>query len=269
MLIRVGFNIVTSFTAFTPAVLMLYMHPSRKPVIKKPDCIVTNPAILLNEYTDSFGNRCARFSAPPGPLSFYNDALVEDSGNANFIDEDARQLDIEELPSDTLQYLLGSRYCEVDLMGDIAWELFGKVPQGRDRVRAVADWVHHNTRFDYKLARKTRTALETYKERVGVCRDFTHLALTFFRCLNIPARYATGYLGDIGVEPLPFPMDFSSWAEVYLSGTWYIVDPRHNIPRIGHVPMAYGRDALDVALFTSFGQSTMEKFEVWTYEVSE
>lgn len=269
MLIRVGFNMVCNFPLATPAILMLYIHPSRSHTIKKQDCIITDPQVELKDYIDSFGNRCARMKIPQGRLVIKNDALVLDNGLPNFIDHEAKQHEIDELPSECLQFLLASRYCEVDLIGDIAWNLFGTITNSHEKVMAIADWVHNNIRFDYQQASKTRTALDTYKERVGVCRDFSHLAIAMFRALHIPARYATGYLGDIGIEPLPFPMDFSSWAEVYLGNKWYVVDPRHNIPRIGHVPIAYGRDASDVAIITTFGQNFLEKFEVWTYEIAD
>lgn len=267
MLIQVGCNLISSYPVKTHAILMLYLHPSLEKYVKKQDCIITDPIIPLVNFIDSFGNKCARIEIPKGGLSIRNEAIVSDSGIPNLIDSDAKQLTIAELPDYTLQFLLASRYCEVDLMGEIAWELFGGIPNGRAKTIAISNWVHSRISFDYKLARCTRTALETYTERVGVCRDFTHLAITLFRALHIPARYATGYLGDIGIEPLPFSMDFSSWAEVYLSGKWHIVDPRHNIPRIGYIPMAYGRDASDVALITTFGDHSLDKFEVWTNEL--
>lgn len=269
MLIRVGYNLISSSPVTTPAVLMLNLHLSLEQLIKKQDRIITDPAVPLNLFVDSFGNKCARLKLPPGGLIIHNDAVVEDSGIPNFIDPDATQMEIEDLPTATLQFLLASRYCEVDLLGDLAWELFGGIANGREKVLKISDWVHNHVRFDYQLARSTRTALETYEERIGVCRDFTHLAITLCRALHIPARYATGYLGDIGIEPLPFPMDFSSWAEVYLSGKWHIIDSRHNIPRIGYIPIAYGRDASDVALLTTFGENFLEKFEVWTYEIDK
>lgn len=269
MLIRAGYDLICNFPLATPTIFMLYVHPSREHLLKKEDYILTEPAIPIINYVDYFGNRCARMRVPAGRLQLRNEIIVLDSGTPNVIDEAAKPLPVDELPAEVLPFLLASRYCEVDLMGDIAWELFGKMPNNLEKVHAIADWVHHNIRFDYQLARRTRTALETYHERVGVCRDFTHLAIALYRALHIPTRYATGYLGDIGIEPLPFPMDFSSWAEVYLSGAWYVVDPRHNIPRIGHIPIAYGRDAADVAIMTSFGQNFLEKFEIWTDEVAE
>jgi transglutaminase-like putative cysteine protease len=179
----------------------------------------------------------------------------------------AREISVEDLPDQTLLYLLSSRYCEVDLLSNTAAELFGGLPRGWRRVQAVCDWVHDHLTFGYQHARSTRTALEAYHERTGVCRDFQHLAITLCRCLNIPARYATGYLGDIGVPVMPLPMDFSAWFEVYLENRWWTFDARHNTPRIGRILIATGRDAADVAITTSFGTACLRKFEVFTDEV--
>ncbi len=220
-------------------------------------------------FFDGFGNHCARIMAPAGKVRIWDDAIVEDDGQPDPIDPNAIQHPVEELPPDLLVYLLGSRYCEVDRLSDVAWALFGDAPMGWGRVQAVCDWVHDNVQFGYEHARPTKTAYDVYEERAGVCRDFTHLALTFCRCLNIPARYATGYLGDIGIPPQPHPMDFSGWFEVYLGGRWHTFDARHNTPRIGRVLMAHGRDAVDVALTTAFGVATLETFLVWTDEVDE
>ncbi len=166
-------------------------------------------------------------------------------------------------------YLLGSRYCDTDLLSDTAWQLFGGTPPGWARVQAICDHVHERLKFGYEYARPTRTAWDGFHEQLGVCRDFAHLAITLCRCMNIPARYCTGYLGDIGVPPDDTPMDFSAWFEVYLGGAWYTFDARHNAPRIGRILMARGRDATDVALTTTFGRCTLTGFTVHTYEVSE
>jgi transglutaminase-like putative cysteine protease len=195
--------------------------------------------------------------------------MVEDSGQPDPVNWNAAQHSVPDLPAETLQYLLGSRYCEVDRLSDIAWNLFGQTPPGWGRVQAICDWIHANIRYGYEYARPTKTAYETYMERAGVCRDFTHIAITFCRCLNIPARYATGYLGDIAVAPLLTPMDFHAWFEVFLDGQWYTFDARHNVPRIGRVLMARGRDAVDVALTTSFGSNNLVNFKVWASEVSQ
>lgn len=268
MLIRAGYDIIFEHPAPTPIITMLYLHPSRGPSIRRGDYLLVEPPVQVSDYTDVFGNRCGRLVAPAGPIRFWNDAVVEDSGQPDPRNPAAEQHEIHDLPDATLTFLMPSRYCEVDRMVDLAWQLFGTVPKGWARVQAICDFVHNHIMFDYMQASKTRTAYETYQERVGVCRDFTHLAITFCRCMNIPARYCTGYLGDIGV-PVTGPMDFSAWFEAYLDGRWYPFDPRNNIPRIGRVLMAHGLDAADVALLTSFGPSRLERFTVWTDEVGE
>ncbi|HMQ12457.1 MAG TPA: transglutaminase family protein [Candidatus Competibacter phosphatis] len=268
MLIRAGYDIIFEHPAPTPIIAMLYLHPSRGPSIRRGDYLLVEPPVQVSEYIDAFGNRCGRLVAPAGPIRFWNDVVVEDSGQLDQRNSAAEQHEIHDLPDATLTFLMPSRYCEVDRMVDLAWQLFGTVPKGWARVQAICDFVHNHIMFDYMQARKTRTAYETYQERVGVCRDFTHLAITFCRCMNIPARYCTGYLGDIGV-PVTGPMDFSAWFEAYLDGRWYPFDPRNNMPRIGRVLMAHGLDAADVALLTSFGPSRLERFTVWTDEVGE
>jgi transglutaminase-like putative cysteine protease len=269
MLIRLGYDLQFEVPAPAALLLLLFVHPSRSADLRRPDRVRVEPAVPVEEFTDTFGNRCGRLLAPAGTLRLWNDTVVEDSGAPDAVVPDAVQHPVEELPPETLPYLMSSRYCEVDRLGDAAWALFGNTPLGWGRVQAVCDWVHGNVRFGYPFARPTKTALEVYQERAGVCRDFTHLAITFCRCLNIPARYATGYLGDIGVPPVPDPMDFSAWFEVYLNDRWYTFDARHNRPRIGRVVMARGRDAVDVALTTSFGPTPLQQFRVWTDEVSE
>jgi transglutaminase-like putative cysteine protease len=269
MLIRVGYDIIFEHPAPTPIIAMLYLHPSHRLAIRRGEYLLVEPLVKVSEYTDAFGNRCGRLLVPAGRVRFWNDAVVEDSGQPDRHDPAAEQHEIYALPDETLTFLMPSRYCEVDRMVDIAWQLFGTVPKGWARVQAICDFVHRHIHFDYLQARPTRTAYEAYQEQVGVCRDFTHLAVTFCRCMNIPARYCTGYLGDIGVPPTPGPMDFSAWFEAYLGGHWYTFDPRNNRPRIGRVLMAYGHDAADVALLTSFGPSRLERFTVWTDEVGE
>jgi transglutaminase-like putative cysteine protease len=268
MLIRLGYELLFDVPAPAAMLLLLFVHPSRSADLRRPDRVRVEPALPLEEFTDTFGNRCGRILAPAGTLRLSNDTVVEDSGAPDPVVPDAAQHPVEELPPETLPYLMSSRYCEVDRLGNVAWELFGSTPLGWPRVQAVCDWVHANVRFGYQFARATKTAHDVYQERAGVCRDFTHLAITFCRCLNIPARYATGYLGDIGVPPAPAPMDFSAWFEVYLNDRWYTFDARHNRPRVGRVLMARGRDAVDVALTTSFGPTPLTRFTVWTDEVS-
>jgi transglutaminase-like putative cysteine protease len=267
MLIRLGYDIQFDLPLDVPFIGLLNVHPSRAQDLREPDELTVEPAVPVTRYFDSFGNRCTKFMAKKGPLRLFNSTLIDDSGDPDPVNRSAREISVEHLPEETFLYLLGSRYCEVDLLSETAVRLFGGLPRGWRRVQAVCDWVHNHVTFGYGYARSTRTALEVYKERVGVCRDFQHLAITFCRCLNIPARYATGYLGDIGVPAVPLPMDFSAWFEVYLEDRWWTLDARHNTPRIGRVLMATGRDAADAAITTSFGTAHLKKFSVISDEV--
>ena len=266
MLIRLGFDIQFEIPAPVAMVALYHVHPSRRADLREPDEPRISPAVALTEYEDSFGNVCTRFVAPPGNLQLHNTTLIEDSGQPDAVNTDARQSPVEDLPPEVLRYLLASRYGEVDRLMDTAGILFGNTPLGWRRVQAVCDWVQANVTFGYPFASPTKSALDVYAERRGVCRDFQHLAITLCRCLNIPARYATGYLGDIGVPLVP-PMDFSAWFEAYLDGRWWTFDARNNVPRIGRVLMATGRDAADVAITTSFGTSLLKNFEVVSEEV--
>jgi transglutaminase-like putative cysteine protease len=267
MKIRIGFDIAYTCQQRTPFLLSLHVHPSRAPDLITPDIIQSDPPVAISEYIDGFGNRCSRAVIEPGTTHFTTDAIIEDSGLPDPVVPDAVQYDIPDLPPDVLVYLLGSRYCETDKLSDTAWQLFGNTPPGWPRVQAICDYVHERVKFGYELARPTKSASDVHVERGGVCRDFAHLAVTFCRCMNIPARYVTGYLGDIGVPPDPAPMDFSAWFEVWLNDRWYAFDARHNKPRIGRILMAVGRDASDVAISNSFGMTTLAGFKVWTDEV--
>lgn len=268
MRIQVDFEISFTFAESTPVVLMTYLHPSRDSTVLSPERFSIEPTVPVSRFTDSFGNRCGRAVLPAGLVIFRNHAIVEDCGLPDLQAPDARQCLVQDLPDSILQFLLPSRYCEVDSeLKDLAWAMFKGTVPGWPRVQAVCDFAHHHIRFDYQQARPTRTALEAYRERVGVCRDYMHLAITLCRCLNIPARYCTGYLGDIGVPLQPCPMDFSAWFEVFLDGQWYSFDARNNIPRIGRVLMARGRDAADVAITTTFGVSQLQLFKVGTVVV--
>jgi transglutaminase-like putative cysteine protease len=265
MLIRLGYDIQFDFPGITPMVALLHVHPSRERDLVEPDLLHIDPKTEATEYIDGFGNRCTRFVAQAGPLQLSNSTLIADSGLPDEVNEHAREVPVGDVPNEYLCYLLNSRYCEVDRFSNIAFELFGHVSRGWARVQAICDWVHGKVTFSYPHARPTKSALDVYTERIGVCRDFQHLAITFCRAMNIPARYATGYLGDIGV-PYAGPMDFSAWFEVYLEGRWWTFDARHNTPRIGRVLMAVGRDASDVAITTSFGQANLTYFSVVTDE---
>ena len=267
MQIRVGYELLYECPKPTPMILTLNIHYTRASDIVVADHIVTNPSVPITAYRDGFGNWCSRIVAPPGELRISTDAIVNDSGLPDTIDATAQQHAVEDLPSETLVFLLGSRYCETDRLSETAWALFEGAPPGWPRVKAICDFVHTHTTFGYQHARVTKTALETFNERTGVCRDYTHLAIAFCRCMNIPARYCTGYLGDIGVPPAPDPMDFSAWFEAYLGGRWHTFDPRNNIPRIGHVLIAQGRDAADVPISNVFGPNQLKSFKVWTEEM--
>jgi transglutaminase-like putative cysteine protease len=269
MLIRLGYDISFETPIQVPIVALLNVHESRTHNLLEPDILRTEPEVKIDSYIDSFGNYCSRFVAPPGVIRLYNSTLIQDSGESDAEALYAEEIPVGELPTDVLQYLLASRYCEVDLLSDVASDLFANAPHGWGRVKAVCDWVHSKVVFGYHFARSTKTALNVYTERTGVCRDFQHLAVTFCRALNIPARYVTGYLGDIGVPASEAAMDFSAWFEAYLGGRWWTFDARHNRPRIGRVLMAVGRDAADVALTTSFGSARLKTFTVVTDEVKE
>jgi transglutaminase-like putative cysteine protease len=274
MLIRAGFAAAFDFVAPTPIVLMPHVHPSRAATIQRLEALSATvppgaPPVEFIHYHDAYGNFCARTVAPAGRVAFRTDAILHDDGLPDRIVPTALQHRVQDLPNHVMVFLLASRYCEVDSeLRNTAWSLFGNLPAGWSLVQAVCDYVHNHIRFDYMQARANRTALEAYRERTGVCRDYMHLAVTFCRSLNIPARYCTGYLGDIGVPRLPDPMDFSAWFEVYLGGEWHAFDARNNKPRIGRILMARGRDAADVAIMTSFGVNTLASFEVWTDEVA-
>jgi len=266
--IRVGYELVYECPQPTPMILMLNVHYSRVSDLIAPDHLVTDPALPIAVYRDSFGNWCSRIVAPAGLTRITSDAIVRDTGLADLVAVDARQTPIQDLPGETLLFLLGSRYCETELLMPVAWSLFGGTPMGWPRVQAICDFVNRHLTFGYQYARATKTAHEAWQERNGVCRDFAHLAVTLCRCMNIPARYCTGYLGDIGVPIVDSPMDFSGWFEAFLGGRWYTFDARHNFPRIGRILMAHGRDAADVAIATSFGVNRLASFKVWTDEIA-
>jgi transglutaminase-like putative cysteine protease len=267
MQIRIGYELSYECPQPTPMILMLHVHFSRVSDLVIPDHLRTDPALPIRAYRDSFGNWCSRLVAPIGRTRIFADALINDTGRPDLVARGAAQTSVEALPEETLMFLLGSRYCETERLSPIAWEIFGNTPTGWDRVQAICDFVHSHVTFGYAYARPTKTAWEVYEERAGVCRDFAHLALAFCRCLNIPARYCTGYLGDVGVPPVDAPMDFSGWFEAYLDGDWHTFDARHNVPRIGRVLIARGRDAADVAMSTAFGPNVLSSFKVWTDEV--
>ncbi len=246
--------------------LALHPHAENDRRIYGSDHIRLEPARKIEEYTDVFGNRCARFEAPAGLTTLWSDCIVEDSGALDIFNWDARQHDIMDLKPDTLVYLIPSRYCESDELMDQAWSLFGTTPPGWARVQAISNWVHNNVMFGYQFGRPTKTAMDVFREGTGVCRDFAHLFITFCRAMNIPARYASGYLSDIGTDDVGAG-DFCAWSEVFLEGRWYTFDARHNSPRTGRILMVRGRDAADVAMITAFGNYQLSHLKVWTDEV--
>jgi transglutaminase-like putative cysteine protease len=268
MLIGFGYEMTFTCPQPTPMVCLLDIHPDKITDLRRQDPLEMEPGIAHWSYRDMFGNICRRFVAPNGDLTIRSGGLIADSGRPDAVDLDAREVPVAELPDDSLVYLMGSRYCETDLLSQVAWTLFGTVTPGWNRVQAICDYVNRRLTFGYHFARATRTAYQAHEEQVGVCRDFAHLAVTLCRCMNIPARYANGYLGDIGVPPDPSPMDFNAWIEVYLEDRWHTFDARHNEPRIGRILVARGRDATDIPLVNSFGPHVLKGFRVWTDEVA-
>jgi transglutaminase-like putative cysteine protease len=267
MLIQYGFEIAISVPRPTPVICLLDVHPERRQDINSEAPFQIMPAAPSMAYLDGFGNQCRRLMAPAGDVMFRIDGTIVDSGRPDEKNPAAREIPVQQLPHHILTFLLGSRYCETDRLSQTAWDLFGSIEPGWTRVQAICDFVHGHIAFGYKHARSTRTALEAFEEKKGVCRDYAHLMIAFCRALNIPARYVNGYLGDIGVPKDPAPMDFSAWVEVYLDGRWYTFDARHNKPRIGRVVIARGRDATDVAMINSFGPHSLTTFKVRTDEV--
>jgi transglutaminase-like putative cysteine protease len=269
MIIRAGYSIAFTCTAPTALLLLVHIRPERQSDLTTPDLLNVNPFVPVRTYYDRFGNLCTRLVMPPGRTDFSADFHIYDSGVAEQLPYGMRQHPVEELPDDVLMYLLGSRYCDTQRLMAIAWDLFGQYPLGWPRLEAILNFTHERIQFGYGFARNDRTASEAYEERVGVCRDYAHLAVTFCRCMNIPARYCTGYLGDIGVPRDPNPMDFSAWFEVYMEGGWHTVDARHNHPRIGRILMARGMDATDTAISVTFGNATLVDFQVITEEMGD
>jgi transglutaminase-like putative cysteine protease len=268
MKIRVGYELSYLFPQPTPVLLVLNIHYTRSSDVLKPDLILTDPSLPIGSYRDTFGNWCSRILAPAGRVRITADGVVNDTGLPDVVAGGAGQCPVQALPEEALMFLLGSRYCETDRLSETAWKLFAGAPTGWGRVQAICDFVHQHIEFGYAYANPTKTAWDVFNERKGVCRDYAHLAVTLCRCMNIPARYCTGYLGDIGVPAAPEPMDFAGWFEAYLGGQWYTFDARNNHPRAGRILIARGRDAADVAITTTFGPNTLEGFRVWAEAAS-
>lgn len=269
MKIRTGYTISFESDFPAPIMMMLNVRPEREADLITPDIMRSDPELPLHRYTDGFGNTCTRAMLPAGRVSFSSDFLIRDSGEPDPVTPDAQEHPIQDLPDEAVIYLLGSRYCETDHLVNEAWDLFGKTEPGWARVQAIVAYTHERITFGYPHARATRTAREAHAEGLGVCRDYAHLAIALCRCMNIPARYCTGYMGDIGIPPIPGPMDFSAWFQVYLGGAWRTFDARHNKPRMARVMMAIGRDATDVAISTTFGSTRLVGFDVVSTEVKD
>ena len=267
MLIRAGYSLRFETQQPTPMLAMLSVHPSRNRDLLSPHRIITDPPLPIYDYVDAFGNICTRLTIPPGGATLSCDFMIADSAMLDEVATGGPVTQVEQLPDDVMVYLLGSRYCETDKMLNIAWDRFGTAPSGRAMVQKIVDYTHGHIEFGYEYARPTKTAYDAWQERTGVCRDFAHLAITLCRCMNIPARYCTGYLGDFGIPPDGAPMDFSAWFEAFIDGRWFIFDARHNVRRIGRILMARGRDATDTALTTGFGFTDLAHFSVHTDEV--
>ena len=268
MKLRVGFEMQYEFPQPTPAILMLNIHFTRVSDLAIPDHIVVSPSIPISGYRDGFGNWCSRILAPIGRTTISADSIVRDSGRPDPVVSDARQVRVEELPEEALVFLLASRFCDSDRFLDLVWTLFGATEPGWARVQAICDFAHQHIAFGYEHARMTRTACEAYQEGIGVCRDYAHLAMAFCRALNIPARYCTGYLSAVGTTPPRPPGDFAAWFEAYLGGHWHTFDPRNNVPRIGRILLARGRDAADVPISITFGPNTLQSFRIWADEIA-
>lgn len=267
MRLKTGFSITYDLPAPTPVLLMLSVHPSRRDDLESPDDLRTDRGVAVRRYQDSYGNICSRLNAPAGRITLSADFVIRDTGLIDAYVPDAAQHAVDDLPDEVILYLLGSRYCETDRLSEVAWSLFQGTAPGWARVQAICDYVHNHIAFDYAKARPDKTAHDVWLEATGVCRDYAHLAIAFCRCLNIPARYCTGYLGDIGV-PVVGVMDFSAWFEVYLGGRWHTFDARNNMPRMARVLIARGRDAVDVPIAQTFGLATLAGFEVTSLEAA-
>ncbi|MGZ5922161.1 MAG: transglutaminase-like domain-containing protein [Rhizomicrobium sp.] len=264
MLIKGGYNLAYDCLDYTPMIFAVHIRPEETAKLVEPETFTLFPETSYVNYIDSFGNKCTRLVAPPGRLSIWNRFVMASDGMPEPLPFEAYQHAVPELPEETLIYLLGSRYCDTQKLTALAWQLFGGYGKGWPLLTAILDYTHERIRFSYPSARDERTAFDAHEERIGVCRDYAHLAITLCRCMNIPARYCTGYLGDIGVPADPAPMDFSAWFEVFMGGRWWTLDARHNQPRVGRIVVARGRDAADVAISTAFGSAKLAEFKVIT-----
>lgn len=269
MRIRLGFDIAYSCQQPTPTLFKLQVEQDRVRDLVSPERVAADNGLTLSPYVDSFGNRCLRGVSQPGRTRIHLDAMIEDDGTHDPQDPSAQEIPLDDLPPETLQFLQPSRYCESDALSHFAWSQFGATQPGWTRAQTIVDFANRQIRFGYPDANIWRTAQSALHDRVGVCRDYAHLAVALLRAMNIPARYCNGYMGDIGVPPDPAPMDFNAWCEAYLGGKWYTFDARHNTPRIGRVVISRGMDAADCAMIHTFGPHWLESFHVATEEATD
>jgi transglutaminase-like putative cysteine protease len=266
--LRVGSEFIYSSQGETPAILQVEARLDSDAKIVQEKWEV-EPHVSSHTYSDVYGNRCRRVTLPPGQTTLRYDALVEVSAHPDVVVPEAQTALVQNLPDDLLLFTLASRYCQSDSLSNDAWNLFANTPPTWARVQAICDWAHRNVIYVSGCSTPETTALDVYNSQQGICRDFAHMGVTLCRAMNIPARYCFGYMPDIGVEIPDVAMDFHAWFEVYLGGKWHTFDARHNVPRIGRVPIARGRDAVDCAMVTTYGAAILEKMTVWADEATQ
>lgn len=266
MEIKLGYDLVFNFSQPTPLILMLEVHASRASDLLSEDRIHTEPEVPISRYLDGFGNSCSRLTTTAGEFRIYSESVIADEGKADLVQASAKQLAIEDLPNESLVYLLPSRYCDTEFLMTKAWELFGSSEPGWQRVEAICDYVHQSLSYNIDTASPTKSASMALYEGSGVCRDFAHTAISLCRCMNIPARYCCGYMLHQDGPEVPREPEFAAWFEAYLDGAWYSFDARFNEPRKGRVLISRGRDAADVPIMHAFGFSTITSFDVWAEE---
>ncbi|HSH61638.1 MAG TPA: transglutaminase family protein [Acidimicrobiales bacterium] len=265
MRLRVGCEFTFESIGPTPSVWQVRARPDDEHRILSEELEVPAGASSTS-YRDGYGNVCDRLVLGEGSNRVRYDATLEVKDTPDEVDPGTPQVPVEDLPDDTLLFLLPSRFCLSDVLHGRAWELFGDGPAGAAKVQAVCDWVHDHIEYAPGSTDPLTTAVQVVESGTGVCRDYAQVGVTFCRSLNIPARYVSGYLPNINASVPEDPMDFCSWFEAYLGGGWWTFDPRNNEPRVGRVVIGRGRDAADVAMVTSFGAPTLQAMKVWAEE---
>jgi transglutaminase-like putative cysteine protease len=260
--LRVGCEFIYDVSAPTPATVQVRPRSDARHQLIT-ETWTTTPSLPIDEYVDFYGNPVKRLVMPEGELGLRYDAVYSVPDEPDPDGSGLAHPPLEQIPGELLHFTLPSRYCLSDELMGTAWELFGQSEPGWARVQAICDWVHDNLQFQYGTSSPLTTAVDVFKARKGVCRDFAHLAVTFCRAMNIPARYVFGYLPDIYVPLPPEPMDFAAWMEVWLGDRWWTFDPRNNARRVGRVLIGRGRDALDVAMLTTYGPAAFRSMTVW------